>query len=289
MRTIINIFSNVYTFLFRKRTIYLIALITVVFVFTSSIFKVLNITSLDNKLESIYYISNIILAIISSLGIVFTLIYAFRQYESEKKHAKISKAAELANLYAEKLLTPISIIVGTFSELEILDPELKSICNKLDLNKMIEFDYEELNDILTEVEIVTMNAVANLTIHSERFEDYEDSEDFENKKKERTLSSVIYNTLNKMEHFCIYFNSGIAENATVYQSLHQTFFMVIKYTYTYIAKLNTDETDKYYINIIETYKNWRKTYNIQVQKINDIKNKERKQKSHQGTVKPPCI
>lgn len=63
-------------------------------------------------------------------------------------------------------------------------------------------------------------------------------------------------TLNKLEYFCMYFNSGIADEETVYQSLHQSFLDMVRVMYFRIASVNKTGKDKYYTNIIDLYNKW---------------------------------
>lgn len=82
--------------------------------------------------------------------------------------------------------------------------------------------------------------------------------------KNRTqFISTIEDTLNLLEYFCMNFNSGIADESVVYQSLHQSFLAVIKMLYYFIATQNKTGKDKYYTNIIKLYNKWSKRYNRQ--------------------------
>ena len=58
----------------------------------------------------------------------------------------------------------------------------------------------------------------------------------------------------------MYFNTGIADEDTVYQSLHQSFLSIIKVLYVDIATRNQTGKDKYYTNIIKLYNNWAEKY-----------------------------
>lgn len=71
---------------------------------------------------------------------------------------------------------------------------------------------------------------------------------------------IITDTLNKLEYFAMSFNTKIADEDVVYQSLHQSFLKMINMMYFYIAFQNVDGKDKYYTNIIELYNKWRDRY-----------------------------
>jgi hypothetical protein len=80
------------------------------------------------------------------------------------------------------------------------------------------------------------------------------------------FESTITETLNFLEYFCMSFNSGIADEETVYQSLHQSFLGCVKVLYFWIAQQNLSGKDKYYTNIIKLFNKWSERYNEQCTK-----------------------
>ncbi|NFL34483.1 hypothetical protein FDB64_05235 [Clostridium botulinum] len=74
------------------------------------------------------------------------------------------------------------------------------------------------------------------------------------------FDTITRDTFNKLEYFCMYFNSGVADEETVYQSLHQSFLDMIKVIYFHIAVRNKTGKDKYYTNIIKLYNKWSDRY-----------------------------
>ena len=74
---------------------------------------------------------------------------------------------------------------------------------------------------------------------------------------------TLQDTLNTLEYFCMYFNSGVADEETVYQSLHQSFLAMVKILYFSIASKNESGKDKYFPNIIEWYNSWTERYQLQ--------------------------
>lgn len=236
-------------------------------------------------LNKVYLISEILLSLISSIGIIFTLIYAIRQYESEKRHRKISKAADLAKLYAEELLDPMRLILNEFIE----HRDLMKIIEKIDIDLVEDFSVEEAEEKLkiSEEERKRYACLIRQQIYDEQ-----------SKYNEQTLKLVIQDTLNRIEYLCTYFNSGIAEDMTVYCSLHQTFLKLMKYAYIYIVDTNKDDMEKYYMNIIKTFNLWSKIYKEQKKNVKLEKNKLRnkysaeKKKYKKGILKkiePPSI
>lgn len=72
--------------------------------------------------------------------------------------------------------------------------------------------------------------------------------------------NTIGEIFNSLEFYCMSFNTCIANEKVVYQSLHQTFLSTIKMLYIYIAELNESGKDKLFINIIQLYNKWSDRY-----------------------------
>ncbi|MBS6504433.1 MAG: DUF4760 domain-containing protein [Clostridium sp.] len=77
---------------------------------------------------------------------------------------------------------------------------------------------------------------------------------------DKMFSDILNDTLNTLEYFCMYLNTGIADEDTIYQSLHQSFLSMVKVLYFRIASRNETGKDKYYTNIIELYNKWANKY-----------------------------
>lgn len=259
-----KIHELIYCIFLKRKYIYWVVLLMIFLLYVISLNYMYKNNILNGTLQAMSDVSNIILSIFSIIGVVFTLLYAVRQYEAEKRHRKISKAADLAKLYADELLLPISKIISELSidnSMSSNKNEFNKIFDKIVLDEIFDFNKKELDCKLKEDEILFYKFLVNRKIKVEK------------NSEELPIHSIIGRTLNRIEYFCIYFNSGIAEDMTVYQSLHQTFFEVIKYTYVYIATQNVSESDKYYTNIIETYIRWRKIYK---EKICEIEKENKK-------------
>lgn len=72
------------------------------------------------------------------------------------------------------------------------------------------------------------------------------------------MGNIVTETLNNLEFFAMHFTHGTADESVVYQSLHQTYLDIVYVLYYNIAVLNELENSKYYTNIIELYKIWKK-------------------------------
>ncbi len=206
-------------------------------------------------IEFWYYVSQIFLSIVTVVGIVLAYIEyrgANKRHKQLIKNSSIEKAANLAKLYEEELLYSIVIITRIFKDFQ---DEYGLI--KVDLDTINNFDNDELYRLHSHDEINNSIAFINVKKY----------------KNDERLISLIKNTLNKLEYFCMYFNSDVADNKTVYQSLHQTFFDVIQCLYVFIASMNVSDKDKYYTNVIQVFFTWREFYKEQCSLEESIKRK----------------
>lgn len=69
-------------------------------------------------------------------------------------------------------------------------------------------------------------------------------------------AKVVDHLLNSLEYFAMYFNTGVADEEVVYQSLHQTYLKIVRAMYFVIAQRNDSPKDMYYTNIINLYIKW---------------------------------
>mgnify|MGYP006922018582 FL=1 len=73
------------------------------------------------------------------------------------------------------------------------------------------------------------------------------------------MSNLINLVLNNMEFFALHFKHKTADESVIYQSLHQTYISYLPYLYYYIAKANSDPSEKLYTNVIWLYGEWTNT------------------------------
>lgn len=75
-------------------------------------------------------------------------------------------------------------------------------------------------------------------------------------KKEISLSDMLQDVINELEHCSISFNSGLADDRAVYQSMHQVIFKLFPCVYPWIGFINNNGVDLYYTNLCELYVRW---------------------------------
>lgn len=188
---------------------------------------------------------NIGTQIVANVFVIIGFIYAYKQYKLYKHEVNTNleierseKAIEVAKLFAENLLEDISDLLDIFEEIGLQD-----IMNKVKSEKMKNFTCIEMNRIIdkNELEMILGKLKELSKTNQEKF-------------------SNISKVLNQLEYMSMYFNTGIAEEKTVYQSLHQLYLSFVKEVYPVIAFANVNNKDKAYINVIKLFNVWNERY-----------------------------
>lgn len=238
-----------------------------------------NKSGMKTYIEVLYYTSQII----SSIFVVGGVVIAVWQYYLTSKSTKtdieiqqVQRAIDLSEYYKDNILRYSPAIEYIFDKTDIL-----KILNTLKLEQMNDFDKYELNDLFTteqvkklkEIQdsdlfiqaIVEANTIYNLhmEIQSEKSELVKNQKTMYvvsiNKRSAIVafLSNLIDNVLNNMEFFALHFSHKTADESVIYQSLHQSYFKLIRLMYYYIARSNENPSDKFYTNTIKLFIEWR--------------------------------
>jgi hypothetical protein len=185
----------------------------------------------------------------------FSVKHAQKQFSTEHSKAEIIKAIELAETYANRFVPLLSPICTAYKR----NAELVSLLKRLDDRReqcgRLEFTYDEMEYVFSKPEIDRVREIMKSVLR-------------ENANKE--LQTKIRTLLNGLEYFAMYFNTKAAHSATVYQSLHQTFFSVLVFLYFDISHLNKSPKDLYYTNVIELFNDWNAVYISQHRAEEDI-------------------
>lgn len=236
----------------------------------------------EQGLDIVYKVVAII-----TIGIVFYQAnMAKKDYIRKNKRADIERAIELAKFYEELFREKMLYIHYVLNKIGI-----KDLMKNIKDVQLVEFDDAELNefltrDIITEFELKVKRVNLKILIEATNLlekislEEYLDNlkviktteqNDIQNyyKTKEQNdihnyyvsqynlkWNSTIMNMLNSLEFFCMSFNSYIADDTAVYDSLHQTFLLTIRKLYFSIAISNKSGEEKHFINIIKLYNRW---------------------------------
>lgn len=71
------------------------------------------------------------------------------------------------------------------------------------------------------------------------------------------FNTVSNEVLNKIEYFSMMINTGVADETTLYPSMHQTFFDVMTELYWYVCKANSASSgDRFFTHATDLYKLW---------------------------------
>lgn len=236
-------------------------------------------------LESLYYCSQFI----SSIFVISGVVIAVWQYYLSCKNTKtnleiiqVQRAIDLSEYYKDNILKYFPAIQYVFDEVKITD-----ILEHVNITEMLDFDSHELDKHFTEKQITKLqeiqnsdafmqavleaNDIYNLNLH---FSSSEIEIEKEGQKKKLLhihkaslinafMSNLLTAVLNNLEYFALHFRHGTADESVVYQSLHQSFLKFMPYFYYYIAKQNTNSSNKLYTNVIWLFCKWKEKKNCQ--------------------------
>lgn len=266
----------------------------------------------------------------STVILMGTLIYIAKQTNIQKKdlemrinYQKREKAIEMAKVFSELidktiLVSEVLKNLEAINKINISDSDYNHL-NYFDEDELKKlFDEDDLGKIKSEINIKNIGLEKYISAYAitgdsslNKFKDeiiFLINEKFlrnEKTKQEydkmdiiikREFSKTMVELLNQLEWFSMHFMSDIAEEKTVYQSLHQIYLKTIKLYYPHIAYLNRKGIkDKYYCNIIGLYVKWANIYHKEKEdevkrnkKISDLKQKEKENTTPRGTNESLC-
>ena len=260
-----------------------------------------------------------VVQVLANISIVCTLLFGAYQIYLDKKERELQnrkqerlKAIDLAGLYSKELINNISYLssvyekAGIQEKLQKIKPiqlkkfdraeleelftlqEIKEIdeaMNNIDLKILMDEAYKHFKNRKEHiVEFITDSAIHFKVKNEEAVSTLDDDTFY----KQNMLNDLYYNkiyintlndTLNTLEYFCMYFNSGVADEETIYQSLHQSFISMVQVLYFKISFRNYNGKDKYYTNIIDLYEKWiNRFYQMKLKEIDANRKCEYKNK-----------
>lgn len=246
----------------------------------SYIFVIIIVYNFVHKdLEATYYVSQIIGGIFIVSGLVVSVLQYTASYVDKlvvnEKEKKI-RAAEMANKFQEEII-PLSITISAAYAKSGLNSKLLT---KIRTRKLEMFDRDEVLRIVSDQE--RLNAFSQLCVgylldHHEG-KSIVKNEDrtvvemkfdrLEMEHARETMDTFLISLANKLEYFSICFNSGIADEDTVYQSLHEAYFQCVHMLYIFVFYNNVLECDRLFSNVSALYINWHKRYEDLTEKEN---------------------
>lgn len=242
----------------------------------------------ESFIETLYFSSQIV----SSFFVISGVVIAVWQYYLSCKNARtdleisqVQRAIDLSEYYKDNILNYIPAIVYVFDNsgaTQVLDKiqsrEMKDF-NTIELNRLFTpGDIEKLKNIQESepfhTAILEANEIYNLNLNIRAISAIEKTKEISGQKKtileiKRTsisdtfMSDLINRVLNNMEFFALHFKHNTADDTVVYQSLHQSYIVSMKYLYYYIADANENPTAKFYTNVIWLYEKWSERKEVQ--------------------------
>ncbi len=231
----------------------------------------------DQILSNGSSLAEIIMAVLA----IVSAIIAYISYIDSKKRRKREKAVELAKYYADNIIGAETYINFAISDSDFF--KISKECfeydaiEKFNNNEMLkllkrhneEYDVKYLGKKFDEIPVENLIKatllIQNYNPLNEKTFWLIDSfgEDVSETKKKHVelnvrleLSDKINDLLNSLEWFSMNLITGVADEETIYQSLHQTYLAVVQELYFFIAKRNTEEHNKYFTNTIKLFKIW---------------------------------
>ena len=186
---------------------------------------------------------DMIVAIIANAFVIFGAIFAIYQYIKQKKLTKISNAIDLAKYFATDIIDRACLVYSVFRD----NPEMMRIIDShMDQIKNAKyFNAKEYESIFSEKDRNTYKQFLGGEIKLSN-------------GKSIALSQILQDVINELEHCCISFNTGLAEEKAVYQSMHQVILHLFPCAYPWIGSININGVDLYYTNLCELYRRWNK-------------------------------
>lgn len=222
--------------------------------------------------ENLYYISQILASIIVVSGLFVSVLQyidtSLTNADIRKREKKV-KAAEMANNFQKDLLPLMNVLSRAYSDANLRDEVLEKI-KQADPQM---FNREEVGKIFSEKEIARIFTKLQGAYLYRFYKPEKEEVDPETGKitsvrfNEKNideaadkLSDTIMALANGMEYFSINFNSGIADDDTVYQSLHGVFFRCVYMVYLFAFRNNVKESDRTFSNMSSLYLRWKEKH-----------------------------
>lgn len=246
----------------KKFTIFILLLIIIFDLSLSIIIR----DSTKSYIENLYFSSQIIASIFVAGGVIVALWQYYQSVKSERKNLEflqVQRAVDMSQYYKDNILHNIPAIKYIFKSSGISD-----ILKKYNTAEIKEFTEKELNSIFSENDIKKLKEIqesdkffsavieANLIYNLKLHDIPNDSPRVENYIYTAFAANLISETANNLEYFALHFRHNTADQSVIYQSLHKSYFEIVRMLYYFIAKNNTDLSDKLYTNVSWLYNEW---------------------------------
>lgn len=236
-----------------KRKIAICCIVVFIYILVCSIpFFVLGFG--HGALERAYYLSQILSGFFVIAGVAVALIQYLSNNEelkAERIRQSIVKAAELADEYCNEIIPYSNKLAVLYS-----GEKMNRLLDQIKQEDLTMFNQEEIKNKFNENIILVWTAgmvneyakINNLDMHKK--------ESYTTALNE--MGKFMAEFANRLESLCIKLNTGIADEATVYQSLHSNFILNVQMLYFPLSYDNTSESERLYSNVRDMYRTWNK-------------------------------
>lgn len=237
-----------------------------------------NIIDNSNIVDQLILIKGITLnniyTFIGIIIIIITAIWAMFQYDKSLKLKQQEKGSNIFDRFANELIDSITIIDQILNQYE----NTKNILYKLNKKKTLNFSIYESERIFSEDEILDYNKFWNKKNLNELYQTYLNQNYTENQSQKYPIdfSTLVLDTLNKLEVVCMDISSNVAGSQFIYPSLHTLFLKVLQMLYIKISYMNINNVDTMYINVIHVYNLWIVQRNKDIHKLKKSNKKIKK-------------
>lgn len=245
-------------------------------------------------LENLYYVSQILVGLFATVGTVVAIIqYTFNsniaRQDAEKQ--KIVEAAKMANEFRKTVIPLMNKLAIAYSDDELNKKVIKYL-EQADLQK---FNKSELEKLFPNESYIKYRVGLGYHYASEVYPHFQDkakellllekngsTDQAENVRKEvynmvrdaaLEVSGYCTELSNTLEYLSICFNTNIADEKTVYQSLHKSYFQAVHMIYIFTFESNENERDRLYYNTSSLYKKWMTIYKKKEREEEEAENK----------------
>lgn len=263
---------------FKEHRMLIIMICMIVFslIFVISFVLIKDDSCINKRLENVYYISQIFVALFVISGTIVAVWQYCLSSKSEIKQTQIiqvQKAIDLSEYYKDNILGKYRVVRYVYEKAGIIE-----ILQKIRIDDMVEFDEKELNSRLSPHDREKLKTIQDSMEFAEAILDaniiygldlnvqVKKSIDVETEEKTIQvvieplvvgfMSSIVVDLLNSMEFFAMHFKHNTADSSVLYRSLHQTYLEIVRGMYYSIASINNSQESKYYTNVLELYKEW---------------------------------
>lgn len=222
-----------------------------------------------------------------------TILFYIFNYVIQKRKYRAENAINIAKEYANRIINLNRYIDEVYKAYDVLP-----VINRLDSMKLMNFDENEMEELHLTEELAVLDAIYKEPLKREEQLLLLCSRGFipdnpgmveavskeirektpQGKEIEKALlpvlkkdfECIVATMLNTLETIGMRFNTNIANDKIVYQSLHQVYLKSVKMLYYPIARINKSAANRNYTNIVDLYKDWNNKYIRKCEKENRL-------------------